>query len=87
MFRNVFVSEFGASVSSFFESISALLPESSWSPLGGSPPDSCEQLIGQVNICNGTNSMAERNYPHVNRIQAFFGNVSLDNVGKGAIAQ
>jgi hypothetical protein len=82
MFRNIFVSEFGASVSSSFESMSSLLPENTWSLHGGSPPDSCEQLIGQVNVCNGTNTMAERNYPCDNRIQAFFGNVSLDSVGR-----
>jgi beta-mannosidase len=87
MFRNVFVSEFGASVSSSFESMSALLPENSWSLHGGSPADSCGQLIGQVNVCNGTNSMAERNYPCDNRIQAFFGNVSLDSVGRRNLEQ
>jgi len=81
MFRNIFVSEFGASVSSSFESLSALLPESAWSIHGGGPPDDCEQLIGDVNVCNGTNAMAERNYPCDNRIEAFFGGVSLENVG------
>jgi hypothetical protein len=87
MFRNVFVSDFGASVSSSFESVSALLPESSWSIYGGSPNDSCEQLIGQVNVYNGTNSMAKRNYPCGNRIQAFFGEASLDSVGRRSFEQ
>jgi hypothetical protein len=87
MFRDVFVSEFGASVSSSFESMSALLPDNSWSLHGGSPPDSCEQLSGQVNVCNGTNSMAERSYPCGNRIQAFIGIVSLDSVGRRIFEQ
>jgi beta-mannosidase len=87
MFRNVFVSEFGASVSSSFESMSALLPKNSWSLHGGSPADSCEKLIGQVNVCNETHPMAARNYLCDNRIQAFFGNIYLDSVGRRSFEQ
>lgn len=59
-FPNFFVSEFGASVSSSFESLSATLLQSTWSLHGGSGPDSCMHVIGSLNICNGTNVMAER---------------------------
>jgi beta-mannosidase len=57
---NTFVSEFGSSVSSSFESMSAMLRRNNWSLHGGSPPDTCRQVVGHDNVCNGTNVMAER---------------------------
>ena len=59
-FRNLFVSEFGASVFSSFESMSPLLPKSAWSVHGGEAPDTCVPVVGNENACNGTNAMAER---------------------------
>jgi beta-mannosidase len=82
MYNNVFVSEFGATTYSSFESMSATLPESSWSLHGGTAPDSCRHVVGNENACTGTNAMAERNYPCDSRIEAYFGNVtSLMEVG------
>ena len=62
-FPNMFISEFGSSVTSSFESMSSMLPEKSWSLHGGELPDTCHQLEGIVNECNGTNPMAERCVP------------------------
>jgi len=59
-FPNTFVSEFGSSVSSSFESMSALLPPDAWNLHGGAAPDTCEQTNENENSCNGTNVMAER---------------------------
>jgi beta-mannosidase len=60
---NTFISEFGSSVTSSFESMSATLPEYAWGLHGGAPPDTCHQFDGVVNVCKGTNQMAER-YVH-----------------------
>lgn len=81
---NVFVSEFGSSAFSSFESMSALLPVHAWSLHGGELPDICEPAIGDESRCYGENAMAERNYPCDNKIQIYFGNVSLDDVGSEA---
>ena len=84
-YPNTFVSEFGSSVSSSFESMSVLLPPSKWSLHGGEGPDTCHHDWGNLNVCNGTNALAERNYPCDSRIEAYFGKEvadSLDNVGQ-----
>ena len=60
-YQNLFTSEFGASVFSSFESMSPTLDPSHWSVHGGSAPDSCDN--GFEKTCNGTNVMAQRNYP------------------------
>ena len=69
---NTFVSEFGASVSSSFESMSAMLPREAWSLHGGTKPDKCYQLYGVCNICVGSNPMAER---YVSMLQKIHGSL------------
>lgn len=59
-YRNTFVSEFGASLYSSFNSMAAFLPESAWGVHGGSGPDSCTQVFENENDCVGQNPMAER---------------------------
>lgn len=55
---------------------------------GNGPPDTCQHVIGNENICTGYNVMAERNYPCDFHILAYFGNVtSLDAVGKIAFQE
>jgi beta-mannosidase len=79
---NTFISEFGTTAHSSFESMSQYLQPSEWSLHGGGSPDTCEHVWGNLNRCNGTNAMAERNYPGDSRIAAFFGDdVLLDEVG------
>ena len=56
-----FASEFGASVMSSFESMAPTLAPAHWGIHGGSAPDKCGG--GFENLCNGTNVMAQRNYP------------------------
>jgi hypothetical protein len=81
-FPNTFVSEFGSTVHSSFESMSQNLSPSKWSLHGGGAPDVCQQAWGNLNYCNGTNAMAERNYPADSRIAAYFGDdIALDEVG------
>ena len=58
--KNTFVSEFGATGFSSFESVSALLPRSAWSAHGGTDPDICKQKFENENNCVGNNPMAER---------------------------
>jgi beta-mannosidase len=78
-------SEFGASVMSSFESMSGTISSESWGLHGGFPPDTCENVIGAKNKCQGNNTMAERNYPCETHIVAYFGNhTSLDGVGEPA---
>ncbi|GKY98403.1 hypothetical protein MPSEU_000797800 [Mayamaea pseudoterrestris] len=79
---STFVSEFGATSYPSFESLSATLHNSAWSVHGGTVADTCEQVIENENVCNGTNAMAERNYPCDNRIKLYFGSqTSLDAAG------
>lgn len=77
------MSEFGASTFPSFESLSATLSRRHWSIHGGSPPDSCHPLIGNENVCNGSNVMAERNYACDSHIEAFFGTTDLESIGQG----
>ena len=81
MYPNQFFSEFGASVFSSFESMSATLDPKHWSIHGGSPPDTCNVVIGNTNTCTGGNVMAERNYPCDNFIRTYFGAINFDAVG------
>ncbi len=57
-YPNQFASEFGATTTSSFESMSGTL--TTWSLHGGSEPDDCVHGHGNDNECNGTNVMAER---------------------------
>jgi hypothetical protein len=67
---SVFASEFGCVAMSSFESMSATLDPDHWGLHGGAPPDRCGG--GFDRVCNGTNVMAQRNYPCDNLIQAYF---------------
>jgi beta-mannosidase len=70
-FANVFVSEFGSSVMSSFESTQPTLSPDHWGLHGGMPPDKC---TGQWDrVCTGGNPMAQRNYPCDNLIFVYFG--------------
>ena len=78
-------SEFGASVWSSFESISGTLDPKHWGLHGGGAPDKCYVVEGIYKVCEGSNVMAQRNYPCDTHIEAFFGNAtSLDDVGTSA---
>jgi hypothetical protein len=79
-FGNTFASEFGASVFSSFESMSPTLAPEHWGVHGGAPPDACGS--GFERYCNGTNVMAQRNYPCDNIIQVYFGSNDFDAVGE-----
>ena len=58
---NIFASEFGSSVYSSFESMSPTLKPEHWGMHGGAGPDVCKG--GFASKCEGTNTMAQRNYP------------------------
>jgi len=83
-YPNQFASEFGATTMSSFESMSGTL--STWSLHGGSDPDYCIHDHGNKNECNGTNVMAERNYPCDSHIKAYFGveEAGLSEIGEMA---
>ena len=81
------VSEFGASTFPSFESLSASLSLQHWSVHGGSQPDTCHHLVGNENVCNGTNVVAERNYPCDSHILAYFGETDLEAVGRHAFRE
>ena len=70
---NVFASEFGCSVYSSFESMSATLDRAHWGIHAGMPGK------------RGVNPMSERNYPCDNIIQVYFGSEKgdFDRVGEG----
>jgi beta-mannosidase len=87
MYPNTFVSEFGASVFSSFESMSAALPRDAWSIHGNHVDEitpTCQQDYYQVYVCNGTNDMTERNYACDNHIEAFFGDLQYNRDDVGA---
>ena len=69
---NVFASEFGVIAYSSFESTAPTLAEAHWGLHGGEPSDACTSEF--ANTCNGTNVMAERNYPCDNLIGVYFNN-------------
>jgi hypothetical protein len=84
---SVFVSEFGGSVFSSFESMSATLAQEHWGIHGGAPKDATCKVDGGWHRCEGTNVMARRNYACDNYIIAFFGKTDLDAVGKAAFQE
>ena len=82
---NTFASEFGCSVWSSFESVSAMLRPEHWGLHGGAEPDKCQHIVGNENVCEGFNVMAQRNYPCDTTVEAYFGNLtSLDATGESA---
>jgi hypothetical protein len=76
------VSEFGASVTSSFESISSTISQEYWSLHGDEANDECAIIFENLNECNGTNVMAQRNYPCDSLIKAYFGEIKLNEVGE-----
>lgn len=72
-FQNQMASEFGASVMSSFESMSATLAPEHWSLHAGQPNDNCDSSWDST--CTGDNVMAQRNYPCDNFIYSYFGSV------------
>ncbi|CAE7407283.1 MANBA [Symbiodinium natans] len=72
---NIFASEFGAVVMSSFESMAPTLAPEHWGLHGGQQSDTCEYDVHVVahNQCQGSNVMAQRNYPCDNLINAYFG--------------
>ena len=87
-YNHTFTSEFGAVHWSSFESVSATFHPSHWSLHGGSPPDNCTDTFGG-NQCNGTNVIAQRNYPCDSIVLTYFGGSQsqLDEVGEAAFKQ
>lgn len=75
-FQNQMFSEFGGSVISSFESMSATLDKEHWGLHGGMLPDNCTDDWDRV--CTGPNAMSQRNYPCDNYIITYFGNVGQD---------
>lgn len=68
----MFASEFGASAWSSFESIAPTLDPNHWALHGGEPADQCNDG-GWPSGCNGTNPLAQRNYPCTNYILSYYG--------------
>ena len=66
------ISEFGSSTFSSYESLSAVLAPKHLGIHGGSLPNNCVNVVGNLNTCNGTNVMSERNYPCDNFLMALF---------------
>jgi hypothetical protein len=79
-------SEFGSSVMTSFESISATLSHDNWSLHGNGTPNTCAEHLSTARNCSGDNVLSERNYPCDSHIQAYFGydELSLSKVGKVA---
>ena len=67
-----FISEFGATVYSSFESMAASFDYLNFSTHGGTESDECTIIVGNLNKCNGTNVWAERNYPCDSIIESNF---------------
>jgi len=72
-FRSNFASEFGSTVMSSFESMSATLAKEHWGLHAGQKDGDCHSVFGNDHECNGENVMAQRNYPCDNFIEGYFG--------------
>jgi len=85
-YPNYFVSEFGASVFSSFESMSSSLKKENWGLHGDlvGTSSNCTVVFENCNDCRGDNVMAQRNYPCDSHIEAYFEDDSLSNVGEEA---
>lgn len=79
---NSFVSEFGISSFSSFESMSATISPNNWGMHGSDLPNNCTVYDGNVNICEGENVLAERNYACDSHIDAFFGSINDKEVSE-----
>ena len=80
-----FVSEFGSSTMSSFESMSGTLAPSSWGLHGGGAPSTCVPLAGSFyNSCAGRNAMAQRNWAADNLVWSYFGPALLNASGEAA---
>lgn len=79
---SLFVSEFGATAMSSFESMSPTLAPVHWGLHGGAPADNCTD--GMVRNCTGGNVMAQRNWACDNVIWSFFGDALLNATGEAA---
>ena len=62
--------------------MSTLLDKSIWGVHGGAPSDECDQYYENMNLCNGTNLMAERKYSCDHIIREFFGESGVDDIGE-----
>jgi len=87
-----FVSEFGSSTMSSFESMSGTLAPSSWGLHGGGAPSTCVPTDGTFyNNCTGRNAMAQRSWAADNLVWSYFGPALLNASGeqgfKGALFQ
>jgi hypothetical protein len=78
--QNIFASEFGSSVFSSFESMAPTLAKEHWGVHGGAPPDTCHG--GFASKCEGSNTMAQRNYACDSIIASYFGAGDFDAVGE-----
>ena len=76
-----FVSEFGASVFSSAESMTRHLRPEDWGLHASGDPDTCTNVVENLNECTGNNSMAERNYACDSMIQSYFGKQDFDATG------
>lgn len=75
MYQNQFSSEFGSSVMSSFESMSATLSPRNWNIHGGDGPAQCIRIIGHDLECTGKNVMSQRNYACDSHILKYFGSI------------
>ena len=88
-----FVSEFGSSTMSSFESMSGTLAPNSWGLHGGGVPSTCVPEAGGTfyNNCTGRNAMAQRSWAADNLVWSYFGPALLNASGeagfKGALFQ
>lgn len=64
----------------------ATISPNHWGIHGNSSAATCKSVNGIVNLCNGTNIMAERNYPCDTHIRAYFG-TTLNGVGQLAFRE
>eukprot|EP00557_Chaetoceros_sp_GSL56_P012448 CAMPEP_0176484278 /NCGR_PEP_ID=MMETSP0200_2-20121128/4368_1 /TAXON_ID=947934 /ORGANISM="Chaetoceros sp., Strain GSL56" /LENGTH=1096 /DNA_ID=CAMNT_0017880739 /DNA_START=316 /DNA_END=3606 /DNA_ORIENTATION=- len=84
-YTNQFVSEFGASVFSTFESMHISMSRKSWGLHGDTRETSnCTAVYGNANECFGNNVLVQRNYPCDNHIEAYFAKVNLNMTGEEA---
>ena len=81
-YPNHFISEFGISSFSSFESMSSTLSPENWGIHGADSSDTCSVYDQNVNICLGENVLAERNYACDSHIDAFFGSIDDNEISE-----
>jgi hypothetical protein len=81
---STFVSEFGSSSMSSFESMSGTLAPDSWGLHGGNKPSNCTKPAqgGFFGPCTGRNAMAQRNWAADNLVWSYFGPALLNASGE-----